>query len=125
MSIVITKKGQSLRSELAFNDIHSGSVKRVFVRRYNKAVRRDARNIIQEHLEQEAVSLRGLEKDTLSPRERQLCRLQDEELRGGDDFWGWFEMDEHEREMRRYQERQQEQLEDLLAWENRHIHGIS
>jgi hypothetical protein len=114
MSIVITKKGQGLRSELGFSDL-SLNAKRVIRRRFHKAVRRDTRNIIREQLEQ----------DNFSTREQQLRNLQEEELRGGDDFWGWFEMDEHEREMRRYQERQQEQLEDLLAWENRHVHGIS
>jgi hypothetical protein len=114
MSTVITKNGRVVRSALASHDLFP-QAKRVITRQFHKAVRRDAQNIIREQLEEPIVSL----------QEQRLVDLQEEANRMDRTFWGWFYMDEHEREMARLEERQQEQLQDLLDWENRHIHGLS
>ncbi len=116
MSTVITKNGRVVRSTLANRkDLFPGA-KKSALRDFHKAVRQDARNIIREQLE---------EREGISWQERRRLELQEEANRMDRTFWGWFDMDEHEREMARLEERQQEQLQDLLDWEARHIHGIS
>ena len=81
MSTVILRGGRGLRSDMSAPDLFPGA-KRVISRKYQKAVRRDAKHVIEEQLQDNMIELDHIREESL--------RQEAEE------FWLWDDIDDYD-----------------------------